>query len=227
MKDYLNILEWQTNLKLQPWAVPQVKALILEAAVTLQPQGTGGEARPSFFSGYPLLQFQARRHRGQDHLFLLGLTPATQHWIEQLDGLVLDAPGHPTTLRILHTQRRAFRLRPAEDEYTYHLFNYTPLRTQEYRYYRAMPTTEERAFYLAALLGRHMQTYYQHALDRSPEFDITGLTVLREKPIRTQGCPLHGFDLQFTTTAFLPEYLGLGPGAGRGLGMVRRPRRAA
>ncbi len=227
MQQHFKIFEWPLNLSVAPWEVPAIRASILKALAAPQLLGTGGADQPSFYElvAGPLVQFQARSSHGAYQLVVQGLGRESRSLKSALKELPFVYDGKKMTLQVGQTHCRAFRLRDDERWYHYRLFNYQPLRTTDVQEFQMTPEKTRLAL-LAGKVAGHLTQFYRLAAGRTLVPHLADLQLIRQKEVRVQGCPLLGFDLAFTTNVFLPEYVGLGPGARRGLGVVRRERQA-
>ena len=131
-------------------------------------------------------------------------------------------PARPHPL-VLHRREHTFRPDRGRAAHAYRVYGYVPFRSQAYTSYRQTRSLSDRAELLRAHLRHHLDELAARLdFPAGVPVELHELRPRRERSLRLGGTPQTGFDLDFRTNVFIPEFLGLGRGAGVGMGVVRR-----
>ena len=217
---------------LNPWELPRFRGAIA-GKVGLEHDWfhnhnneTGG-----LHHRYPLIQYKVCPHNGGFRPMLLCLDQGIEeahHLFSQPDwNIELKKPEGAvcqTALRIARLHVDQTTLNVWEHPLAYRLHNWQALNTDHYRTYRNLDGIAERFSFLQDILASHILSFARGVGWTLPRrFDVKITRLLDEKFVEYKGVKVLGFSLEFKTDVSLPEWIGLGKGAGVGFGVLRRP----
>ncbi len=128
-------------------------------------------------------------------------------------------------LKIQKLQVNQFVMQVWDKHFRYNLKNWLALNSENFKRYQELPGIIERVQLLEQLLTANILSFAKGigwTVEKNIELKITH--VEREKIERHKGVKLSAFDLDFSTNVFIPNYIGLGKGAGFGFGTVKQIR---
>lgn len=188
----------------------------LKKAFNAAGTGTPTVAGPSFpFSNWH--EFKVGTYQGQKVLLVVEVT----------EQAAVDSFQLYPSLKKLVIHQRSYTFQPDRGlkKYTYLLFGYIPFRSQTYHSYQQSRTLTEKNMLLRQHLTYHLNTLAARlAWPMRTPLQLDEMKLRQEKKDRLGGLLHVSFDLEFTTNLFIPEFLGVGKGAGVGAGVVRRGR---
>ena len=177
---------------------------------------------------YPLIQYKLDTYKGQMRPMLLCL----EHGIEEAHHLFsqpdwsLNLNGEALNLKIAQLNVNQYTLNTWERPFRYRIHKWQAMNTENYQKYPLLRGLVERTSFLEQLLNNQIQSFAKGVdWDITTDFAVKVLTEPREEWLQYK----HRqktlvFTIDFECPLSLPDYVGLGRGASRGLGVVRRMR---
>ena len=177
---------------------------------------------------YPLIQYKLDTYKGQMRPMLLCLENGIEeahHLFSQPDW-TLDLHGTALPLKIANLNVNQYTLNTWERPFAYRLHKWQAMNTENYQKYQLLRGIVERTSFLEQLL-RNQITSFAKAVDwQIPDnFTLKLLYLPKEEWLQYK----HRqktlvFTVDFEANVSLPEFIGLGRGASRGLGVLRHQR---
>ena len=177
---------------------------------------------------YPLIQYKLDTYKGQMRPMLLCLENGIEeahHLFSQPDW-TLDLHGTALPLKIANLNVNQYTLNTWERPFAYRLHKWQAMNTENYQKYQLLRGIVERTSFLEHLL-RNQITSFAKAVDwQIPDnFTLKLLYLPKEEWLQYK----HRqktlvFTVDFECNLSLPDFIGLGKGASRGLGVLRNVR---
>ena len=132
--------------------------------------------------------------------------------------------GQDHSLSISKLEVNQHNIQVWEREFTYNIFKWQAINQKDYRAYQQLEGLSDRYRFLDEKLVKNIVAFGL-GIGWKTEIPIKAKVVhLRnEKWIRYKGQQVLSFDLTFKCNVALPEYIGLGKGVSKGLGVLRYP----
>ncbi len=177
---------------------------------------------------YPLIQYKLDTYKGQMRPMLLCL----EHGIEEAHHLfsqsdwAINLNGTTMPLKIANLNVNQYTLNTWERSFHYRIHKWQPLNVENFEKYQQLTGLVERLSFLEKLLHNQISSFAEGVswqLDTDFTVKITDLPK-EEWLAYKHKQKMRVFTLDFEVNVSLPEFVGLGRGASRGLGVVRRMR---
>ena len=222
----LRTLSVTFDTHINPWELPQFRGAVAQK-VGLEHEWfhnhnneTGG-----FHQRYPLIQYKLDTRRDQIRPMLLCLDQGVEeahHFFSQPDwNLRIGAHTHP--MRIAHLHVDQYNLGVWENPMTYRIHKWKPFNPENFDVWKNLHGIAAQFNFLERLLIAHIIAFADGVGWTIPErFELSITDGLKKEWLSYKDIKVLAFTLEFTTNVTLPEYVGLGKGAGVGFGVVRR-----
>jgi hypothetical protein len=167
---------------------------------------------------YPRVQFKSLGHS----LLVVGLQEGAGFVEEHCAVPELTLGSRKLKVWQCLVQRREEQFGPTEERVLYRFLTpWLALNKENYRAYKEHDAIDARMELLGrVLVGNILSAARSLGLD--VEHRLGAEVVLNELGVTLRGEPMTGFTGNFSTNFAIPDYVGLGAGAGRGFGTVRR-----
>ena len=132
----------------------------------------------------------------------------------------------PLTLAIKDMRINQFTLQAWEHSFPFRIRNWLALNQKNYDTYRQLTGLADRVTFLEHVLTGNilsMAKGLDWRIEREVKVQISDVSPLRWLKFKDQ--LLAGFDAEFATNVFLPDFIGLGKGVSIGFGVVTRRRK--
>lgn len=223
----LRILEVAFDTEIQPFQLSQFRGAIARK-VGLEHEWFHNHDNDSggFHNRYPLIQYKLDTYKGQMRPMLLCLEEGIEeahHLFSQPEWSV-DLKGSRHDLKIARLHVNQYRLHQWDKTFCYRLHKWQALNPDNYEKYKLLRGIVQRISFLETLLGNQIKSFAKGVnWDLSDDFKLTILNPPKEEWLQYKTHQkILVFTLDFETNLSLPDFIGLGKGASRGLGVVRR-----
>lgn len=225
----LRVLAVTFDNTITPWELPKFRGAIA-AKVGLQHEWfhnhnneTGG-----YHQRYPLIQYKIDTQGRTMHPMLLYLDTCieeAQHFFTQPDWSVrLGQTSQDLRIANLHIDQVALRL--SDEPLRYRIHKWRALNSDNFKQWQQLRSLSDKYAFLESLLASHILSFARGVnWTLEGRFDISITQLLKEEWISFKDIKMLAFTLEFEANITLPNYIGLGNGAGEGFGVVRRQRR--
>lgn len=178
---------------------------------------------PAYRHRYPLVQYK-RIGKNATILALNEAVDQMHHIFQQPEVLTIDLQGKTFPLRIQDLTLKEYSLKPHPKPRRYRLRNWLGLADEEnFQQFEQAQGLVEQVGLLESILTAQAAAFQSEFLGKDrPAFSLHIQEVIARYPILYKKLTFTAFDLTFSTTAFLPPFIGLGKGSSKGFGMVRR-----
>ncbi len=223
----IRILEVAFDTEIQPFQLPQFRGAIARK-VGLEHEWFHNHDNDSggFHNRYPLIQYKLDTYKGQMRPMLLCLEEGIEeahHLFSQPEWSV-DLKGSHYDLKIARLHVNQYRLHQWDKTFSYRLHKWQALNPDNYEKYKLLRGIIQRISFLETLLGNQIKSFAKGVnWDLTDDFKLTILNPPKEEWLQYKTHQkILVFTLDFETNLSLPDFIGLGKGASRGLGVVRR-----
>ena len=126
-------------------------------------------------------------------------------------------------MRIHRLKVEQYTLAVFEQPFTYRIHKWQALNTDNYAVYKSLDRLADRYHFLEKTLLNHLLAF-AHGVDWEPDrqIDLRLTELINQEWISHKDVKKLCFSVEFTCTASLPDFVGLGKGASVGFGVVRR-----
>ena len=173
-----------------------------------------------FYQRYPLIQYKCDQQRPM--ILFLGDCVEEAHRLFNGTSWSINFRGEevPLPIKNLDIDTKTIKLLPAMREYT--IFNWTPLNQRNFDQYKQLDGIVAKTQFLEHLLQSYILSFASGIGWFVADPIETRISEIKaERYIEIKHNHVLGFTLRFKTNVDLPDYIGLGRAAARGLGMVR------
>lgn len=222
----LRILQVAFDTEIQPYQLPQFRGAIAQKVgfehdwFHNHDNDSGG-----FHNRYPLIQYKLDTHKGQMRPMLLCLEEGIEeahHFFSQPDW-TLNLKGTPLEMRIARLHVNQYTLQVWQQPFRYRIHKWQAFNPDNYDKYRQLTGLAERYSFLEKLLKTQIQSFGKGVGWQVSDFDLKITHIAKEEWLQYKHYQkILVFTLDFQANVSLPEYVGIGKGASRGLGVVRR-----
>jgi len=180
----------------------------------------------TFHNRYPLIQYKLDTFKGQMRPMLLCLDNAIEeaHHFFSAPDWSLNINNAEHNLKIARLRVDSCRLNVWDSVFNYRLHKWQALNPENFEKYNALTNSIARTRFLEQLL-RNQILSFAHGVDwdLNPDFELRIHSPIKEDWMDyKEKQKVLVFTLNFETTLSLPDFIGIGKGASRGLGVVRR-----
>jgi Cas6b C-terminal domain/Cas6b N-terminal domain len=174
---------------------------------------------------YPLIQYKLDTRGEQMRPMLLCLDEAIEeahHFFSQSDWTV-DLKSQQHNLKIAHLRVNQYTLNVWQRPFSYRLHKWLALNTENYQKYQTFRGVVDKLSFLEKLLRTQILSFAKGVdWDLTDDFNLKILNLPRENWLEYKHKQkVLAFTLDFECDLSLPDFIGLGRGASRGLGVVR------
>ncbi|MFK7905012.1 MAG: CRISPR-associated endonuclease Cas6 [Chitinophagales bacterium] len=219
----VRLLKVVFDMPLQPWEIPQFRKAIAKKVgyehILFHNHVDGDVTK--FRHAYPLIQYKSFGRKAG----LLSL----EHGIEELYTLFsqenweLEFDGKIHTLKIEVLKLNQFNMQVWDQNFEYSISNWLALNQSNYEEFRKTDGLADRCAMLERILTGHILGFAKGVdwwLEKQVEVKIQHLS--EPKIVKHKNVPFTNFHVKFKTNVFLPNDIGLGKGAARGYGVIRK-----
>jgi hypothetical protein len=246
----LRLLAVSFDSHLQPWDLPKFRGAVARkvglehewfhnhdnSSAPSGPAEAGDwdseDAAPTVAGGklcyhhrYPLIQYKIDTQGQQMRPMLLCLDDCIEeahHFFSQADwSLRIGQQQHDMRISRLHVDQ--INLNVWENFLPYRLHKWRALNSENFRQWQQLEGVAERFAFLENILAAHILSFARGVgweLDKRFEVKIT--QQLKEEWVSYKGIKVLAFTIEFKANISMPDFIGIGQGAGFGFGVVRR-----
>ena len=222
----LRILQVAFDTEIQPYELPYFRgAVARKVGIEHEWFHNHDNTNGGFHNRYPLIQYKLDTYKGQMRPMLLCLDEAIEeahHFFSQPEwSLNIKGTRHDLTIAKLHVNQ--YRLHTWERPFRYRLHKWQAMNTENYKKYGLLRGMTEKLTFLETLLKNQIMSFA-----KGVNWDLTNDFNLKISEV-PQGEWLSYKDsqkvavltLNFECNLSLPDFVGIGKGASRGLGVIR------
>lgn len=221
----LRMLSVVFDTSIQPWQLPQFRgAVIQKVGLEHDWYHNHDNETQNVHQRYPLIQYKVNTLGQQMRPAILFLNEGVEeahHFFSQPDwGLRIGQQD--SDMRIAKLEARQHALCHYRRPAAYRLHKWRALNSEHFRQWQSLTGIAEKFAFLENILVAHILSFARAVdwqLDQRLELKITHLT--KEEWISFKDIKMRCFTLDFSANVSLPDFIGLGKGAGVGFGVVR------
>ena len=175
---------------------------------------------------YPLIQYKINTQNGQLRPMLLCLEHGIEeahHFFSQSDWS-LNIKGTLHNMRIANLHVNQYTLNTWDKSFSYRLHKWLPFNSDNFKEYQKMESLADRFNFLEQRLATNIKSFAEGV-----DWQLTGdpLSIKITDLAKTEWIDYKqikslAFTIDFKTNVSLPDFIGVGRGASKGLGVVRR-----
>lgn len=173
-----------------------------------------------FLYKYPLIQYKSISGRPAIMCIEYGVDEIHKYF-EQKDWSVFIGEKH-LTMKIDKLNLNQFTMQVWDKMFQYRIRNWIALNQSNVEKYNNLESLKEKISFLEKTLTANIISFakgIQWDVDKQIKLNIKGME--EPRPVSLKGKKLLGFNLEFSTNVFLPNYIGLGKSVSKGYGVVR------
>jgi Cas6b C-terminal domain/Cas6b N-terminal domain len=222
----LRILQVAFDTEIQPYELPYFRGAIAQkVGIEHEWFHNHDNTNGGTHNRYPLIQYKLDTYKGQMRPMLLCLDEAIEeahHFFSQPEW-TLDIKGTKHDLKIAKLHVNQYRLHTWERPFTYRLHKWQAMNAENYQKYQLLRGIVDKISFLEHLLRNQIMLFAKGVnWDLANDFSLTILDVPTGEWIDYKGTKKTAIlTLDFDTNLSLPEFIGIGRGASRGLGVLR------
>ena len=177
----------------------------------------------NFHYRYPRIQY--KRHRGKPMLVCLenGIEEIQKYFSQSDWSLGFSGETHKMGIEELRIHQ--FDIRVMDKMRTYSIKNWIALNDSNHKAYTEGSASEQIEILERSLAGHIIS--FTKGIDYKPEtrFEVKLSGFPQAHPVKISNMTTMGFNVNFKTNLFLPNFIGLGKGVSKGYGMVLQERK--
>ena len=222
----LRILQVAFDTEIQPYELPYFRgAVARKVGIEHEWFHNHDNTNGGFHNRYPLIQYKLDTYKGQMRPMLLCLDEAIEeahHFFSQPEW-TLDIKGnrHDLTIAKLHVNQ--YRLHEWERPFRYRLHKWQAMNAENYKKYNLLRGLTDKITFIEKLLRNQILSFAKGVnWDLSDDFNLKILEIPKGEWLQYKHQQKTVvFTVDFECALSLPEFVGLGKGASRGLGVLR------
>ena len=180
-----------------------------------------------FHNRYPLIQYKLDTHQGQMRPMLLCLEEGIEeaHQLFSQPDWSVNIKGTTHDLRIARIDVNQYTLNTWERPFGYRVHKWQAFNEDRFREWQSLEGIAEQYLYLEEKLAVQIESFGK-GVGWLPEMPIKVkiTSAFKTEWLDYKQVKVLAFSLDFKANVSLPDFIGLGKGASRGLGVVRRVR---
>ncbi len=225
----LRILQVSFDTNLEPYQLPAFRgAVAKKVGIEHEWFHNHDNENGGTHNRYPLIQYKLDTYKGQMRPMLLCL----EHGIEEAHHLfsqpdwTVNILGESRDLKIANLNVNQYTLNTWERPFRYRIHKWQAMNTDNFDKFRTLRGVVDRTSFLETLLHNQIQSFAKGVdWDLTADFTVKVLTEPCEEWLQYKNRQKTlVFTVDFECPISLPEFIGLGKGASRGLGVVRKMR---
>ena len=174
---------------------------------------------------YPLIQYKLDTHKSQMRPMLLCLEEGIEeaHHLFSQPEWSINIKGTPYDLRIAHLHVNQYTLNTWDTVFQYRLHKWQAFNAERFREYQQLQGIVAQCTFLEDRLNNQMDSFAKGVGWHTEQPITATITHLAKTEwVTYKKVKVFTFTIDFKTNVSLPDYIGLGRGASRGFGVVRK-----
>jgi len=216
----IRLLTVTFDTQIKSWEIPAFRGAIISKV------GTGGVLFHNHLSDtqlnyrYPLIQYKTIAGKPTIQCLEYGVDEIhkffeNSDWSLRISDRTLD-------MKIDQLNLNTFTMQVWDKKFRYSIQNWIALNTENFAEYQKLEGIADRMKFLEGKLTANIISFAKGidwTIDKPIELSITEL--YDTKPVKLKGQTVLGFNLNFSTNVFLPNYIGLGKSVSLGYGVIK------
>lgn len=215
----LKILTVVFDTEFQSWEIPALRGAIVDK-VGRENILFHNHLNEGFLYKYPLIQYKTINKRPAILCLDQGVDEIHKYF-EQKDWSVLIG-DRQMEMKIYRLNLNQFTMQVWDKDYHYNIRNWIALNQENIHKYNGLENLSERVGFLEKTLTGNIISFAKGIdwdVDRQIKVHIKNMGLPR--PVKLKGKTMLGFNLEFSSNVFLPNYIGLGKAVSTGFGVVK------
>ncbi len=213
---YLRV-EFEGNLK--PFEIPALRGALVDKIGKNHQVFHNHNGNDGFIYRYPLVQYKVIRN--QPALLCLDEGVDEIHHFFQKQDWSIDISGRTLTMKVSRLDMKQFNLQAWDKSFYFNIRNWIALSQKSYADYKLIENLAERIRFLETKLIGNILSFAKGVdwhIEKQVEVSITHMNDPKWVSLKNQ--KVLGFDLDFSSNVFLPNFIGLGKSVSLGYGTV-------
>lgn len=216
----IRVLNIVFDTEIKSYEIPAFRGAIVEKAGKENTLFHNHLAGKGFLYKYPLIQYKQINKKPAIFCIEYGIDEIHKYfekkdWNIKISGRWLD-------MKILRLHMNRFTMQVWDKMFSYSVKNWIALNQTNYKKFLQMQELTERITFLENILKANILSFakgIEWTVEKQIKIKINDMRETR--PAVVKGEKLLGFNLDFSSNVFLPEYIGLGKSVSLGYGIVR------
>jgi hypothetical protein len=204
---------------IRPHEIPAFRGAVVDKVGLEHDMFHNHDKTAGFIYRYPLIQYKTIRK--QASLLCIDFGVEEIHHFFQNKDWSLEISGRKLDMNITRLDMQQYNLQAWDKLFHYNIRNWIALSQESYRDYQAFENLADRVRFLETKLVGNILSFAKGVdwqVDKQIEAHIKELKEPRW--VSLKGKKVLGFNLDFTSNVFLPNYIGLGKSVSLGYGTV-------
>lgn len=217
----IRILTVTFNSVLQPWEIPAFRAAIAEKTGKDNILFHNHLGNNGFLYKYPLIQYKSVNGKPAIMCIEEGVDEIHKYF-ENRDWSVFIG-NRQLEMKIHSLSMNQFTMQVWDKDYHYSIRNWLALNQENINNYKAIDSLSKKVEFLEKILTANIISFAKGInwdIDRQVYIKLKEMAPPR--PVKLKGKTLLGFNLEFNSNVFLPNYIGLGKGVSKGFGVIKK-----
>ncbi|HLS71795.1 MAG TPA: CRISPR-associated endonuclease Cas6 [Chitinophagaceae bacterium] len=167
---------------------------------------------------YPLIQYKSINSFSS--IVCLSHAVDEIHNLFNQDNWEINIKGKKVALEIENLDLGNVTLQVKENSYQYVIKNWLALNDKNYKRYKEYSDIDQLDMLEKILIGNILAFAKGVDWEIDKEVKLRILNIIKVKSLRYKNTQLMAFDVDFSTNAFLPNFIGLGKGVSHGYGVI-------
>lgn len=213
---YLTI---QFENEIEAWEIPAFRGAVIAKAGNEHILFHNHLNDREFLYGYPVIQY--KRIGKRPMLVCLDYGTDEIHHFFNTGNLELEIGNRKITLVVSKLNLNQINLQVWEKSFRFRIRNWIALNQENYQKYIQIRDELSQMEFLENLLKANIISFAKGIKwDVDKQINLRIDKILSSKLVPYKGAKLIGFDIEFRTNVYLPEFIGLGKGVSLGFGIV-------
>ena len=178
-----------------------------------------------FHNRYPLIQYKLKTHLHKMQPMMLCLQEGIEeahHFFSQPDWQV-SVLGQTYDLKVADLHLDQIQIQTWDQSFQYRLHKWMPFNSDNYQEYMNLSGLVAQLRFLEEKLSRQIQSFGESIGWSVPQpLEVKLMSLLKTDYLQYKRVKALVFTIDFESNVSLPDFIGLGKGASRGMGVVRR-----
>jgi len=219
----IRILNVQFDTEIKGYEIPAFRGAIIEKVGRDNVLFHNHLNDEQFLYRYPQIQYKQINRKPSIVCIDYGVDEIHK-FFEQRDW-TLNISGRELEMKIADLRLNQFTLQVWDKKWDYNIFNWIALNQENYQKYQQTESLTDRIVMLENLLTANILSFakgIEWNVEKPVELKIKELRNVKTTTLK--GKKVLGFDADFSTNVFLPNYIGLGKSVALGFGTITQKR---
>lgn len=217
----IRLLRVDFENELRPYEISSFRGAVIEKAGRDNILFHNHIGKESYLYGYPVIQYKTINHKASLICIDYGIDEV--HHLFQQKNLNVRIGDNDVELKVAGLKMDNVNLNVWDKIFDYRINKWLALSGENYLIFKEIKDERLEIEFLEKILIGNILAFAKGVkwnVEKAITLKIKSIN--EKKPVPFKGLPHIGFNLEFKTNVFLPDYIGLGKGVSRGFGTIRK-----